>query len=103
MTRLLLLSVQRIFKNLNKIRGKIFHPGESPIDAIYNVCQSLLLSKQRRRYCDEPYKECEEIVHFLRVRHMNVTDQCDGGGAGPAMSIFVCPPGSSGPTTPARR
>ena len=37
MTRLLPLSVQRILKNLNKIRGEVFHAGKGSVHALNEV------------------------------------------------------------------
>src|SRR2546428_5080792 len=67
MTRLLLLSVQRILKNLNKIRRKILHAGERPLDAVNDVSQSmaLLRSSRRHRRCEQCEPKCEGIEHIF--------------------------------------
>src|SRR5215813_7777266 len=66
MTRLLLLSVQRILKNLNEIGGEIFHFSERPLNATHQVRQKLSLLRGCRSWshyqCDQ---ECQRIVHIF--------------------------------------
>src|ERR1051326_1960316 len=66
MTRLLLLSVQRILKNLNEIRGKVLHSSERPLDAIHQIRQNLNLLRWCRGWKQyQRGKKCEGIVHIV--------------------------------------
>src|SRR5207249_4469193 len=57
MTRLLLLSVQSIFKNLNKIRGKVLHLSEQSLDAFNEPRESFI---ELWGYSQE---QCKEVTH----------------------------------------
>ncbi len=62
MTRLLLLLVQRILKNLNKIGGKVLHRGKR---AFYAVHQGVQTGGGR---LEKEEEESEEIIHKFEIK-----------------------------------
>src|SRR6267142_1552971 len=93
MTGLLPLSVQRIFKNLNKIRRKVFHVGEGSLNTLDEIRKPFFRlgnsrKSRRREKCQKKHQKIPHIVESTpSEQHRSMRRRTTGNGLFCALSV----------------